>query len=131
MNTMIELHDSEVAEIASRDGAVVVRFVPACLHKSEGRPGFDSGSGWVQDVRLILHDASVSGDLPDLPCAVMGGELVVGGARHDNSMPVPFEAAECVELRLIFDEMHSATVAGRGVRLELLGEARYVEEFRP
>lgn len=83
------------------------------------------------NVRLILHDASVSGDLPDLPCAVMGGELVVGGARHDNSMPVPFEAAECVELRLIFDEMHSATVAGRGVRLELLGEARYVEEFRP
>ena len=39
MNSLIELHDSNVAKIESRDGKVIVHFLPAYLHKSEGRPG--------------------------------------------------------------------------------------------
>jgi len=131
VNIIIELHDSTVAEIAKRDGTVVVHFVPAYLHKSEGRPGFDSGTGWVQDARLIFADASVSGGFPDLPCDVMDGELVVGRERHDNKIPVPLEVTEPTELRLIFDSKQTVTVTGRGVRLELFGEPRYVEEFKP
>lgn len=131
MNTIIELHDSKVAEIATRDATVIVHFLPAYLHKSEGRPGFDSGTGWVQDARLIFADASASGGFPDLPCEVMDGELVVGSERHDNEIPVPLEVTAPAELRLIFDSIHTVTVTGRGVRLELFGEPRYVEEFKP
>jgi hypothetical protein len=47
MNTNIELHDSVVANIATLEGAAIVSFQPAYLHKSEGRPGFDAGSGWL------------------------------------------------------------------------------------
>jgi hypothetical protein len=131
VNTVIELHDSTVAAIAKRDGIVIVHFTPAYLHKSEGRPGIDSGTGWAQDARLIFDNASAVGGFPDLPCAVMDGALVVGRERHDNSIPVPLEVTALSELRLIFDSIHSAIVTGRGVRLELLGEAKYVEEFKP
>ena len=36
-----------------------------------------------------------------------------------------------IELRLICDSVHTVTVRSRGVRLDLVGEPRYVEEFEP
>jgi hypothetical protein len=130
VNKIIEIHDSTVAEITARDGVVSVHFLPAYFHKSEGRPGVDSGTGWVQDAQLTLIDASVTGELPNLPCRVMDGALVIGKQRHDNEIPVPLEVTASTELRLVFDSRHTVTIAGRGVRLDLLGEAEYVEEFR-
>jgi len=59
----------------------------------------------------------------------MDGELVVGGERHSNEIPVPLEVTATSELRLIFDSVHVVKIIGRGVRLDLVGEPKYVEEF--
>jgi hypothetical protein len=131
VNTEIEIHDSRVSEITQRDGTVIVHFLPAYLHRSEGRPGFDAGTGWSQEALLIFAEASVSGGLPDWPCDMMDGDLIVDGERHANSIPVPFETTAVAELRLICDAIHTVTVRGGGVRLELVGEPRYVDEFKP
>jgi hypothetical protein len=131
MNTSIEIHDSKITEITNRDGTVMVHFQPAYLHKSEGRPAFDSGTGWVQEARLAFIEGVTSGDFPDWPCDIMDGELIVDGEQHRNLIPVPFEVTTRTELRLICDSVHTVTITGRGARLELIGEARYVEEFRP
>jgi hypothetical protein len=128
MNSTIEIHDSRVAEINECDGTVIVHFQPAYLHKSEGRPAFDSGTGWVQEARLIFSEASITGDFPEWPCDIMDGEIIVGDDRHDNLIPVPLEVAKRTELRLICDSVHTVRVVGRTVRLELVGEPRYVEE---
>ena len=61
----------------------------------------------------------------------MDGEIVVAGERHANLIPVPLEVAKPTELRLICDSIHTVTITSRGVRLELIGEPKYVEEFRP
>ena len=106
-----------------------MHFLPAYLHKSEGRPGIDSGTGWIQEARLIFADASVSGVSPQLPCDVKDGELLLGEERHDNEIPVPLNVTASAQLRLVLDSIHTVTVKGHGVRLELLGEPRYVEEF--
>jgi hypothetical protein len=129
MNSTIEIHDSTVAAISQRDGTVVVHFKPAYLHKSEGRPAVDSGTGWVQEVRLIFSDASVSGNFPEWPCDLMDGEIILGGERHRNLIPVPLEIAKPTQLHLICDSVHTVTVSGRGVRLELVDEPRHVENF--
>ncbi len=120
MNTTIEIHDSNVAEIVIREGTIVVNFRPAYLHKSEGRPGFDSGSGRPVDFK----DATSSGKIPILPLDVMDGSLVVGGELHDNLIPVPLMVSVPTELRLTSDSIHNLTVAGLVARLELLGEPR-------
>jgi hypothetical protein len=129
MNSTIEIHDSTIAEISECDGTVVVHFRPAYLHKSEGRAAIDPGTGWVQEARLIFSQASVSGYSPDWPCDIMDGEIVLGNERHRNLIPVPLEVSKLTELRLICDSVHTVTVIGRGVRLELVGAPRYVEEF--
>lgn len=131
MNTIIEIHDSTVAEITQRDGTVTVHFLPAILHQSKGRPGFDSGTIWTQEARLIFSEASVSGEFPDWPCDLMGGELVVGNHLHDNLIPVPLESSEVAKLRLICDSIHTVLVDGQKVRLEMVGEPKYLEEFTP
>lgn len=131
MNMLIELHDSTVCEFVKHDETVIVHFLPVYLHISEGRPGIDRGTGWVQEARLFFTEASISGQLPDWPCEVMHGELILGTERKDNVVPVPLEFGDRAELRLIFDNIHAVTVIGRSVRLELVGEPRYVEEFDP
>ncbi|MBN9689581.1 MAG: hypothetical protein J0M24_05030 [Verrucomicrobia bacterium] len=131
MNTIIELHDSTVATIDGQLGEMIVHFRPAYLHKSQGRPGNDAGTGWVQEARLIFGDASVNGEIPDLPCDIMDGALTIDGELHDNHIPMPLDSEAHAELRLVFDSVHAVTVTGRGVRLQLSGEPEYVEEFRP
>jgi hypothetical protein len=105
VNTAIEIHDSRVAEISEQEGTVIVHFLPAYLHKSEGRPAFDSGTGWVQEARLIFAEASVSGDFPDWPSDIMDGEIIVDGERYANLIPVPLEVTKLTELRLICDSI--------------------------
>jgi hypothetical protein len=129
VNTIIELHDSQLVGIASQGGTVTVHFQPAGLHKSEGRPGFDPGTYWLQEARLIFADASVSGDFPDLPYNVMDGTLVTGSEHYWDTIPVPFEVTHRVELRLKLDNIHRVTVVGRGARLEFVGEPRYLQDF--
>jgi hypothetical protein len=131
VNATIELHDSEVAAIDQLDGAVTVHFSPAYLHKSEGRPGLDHGSGWVQNAKLSFTNGCAFGDLPELPCDVMSGEFVICGVLHDNEIPLPLDVAQNVELRLIFDSKHTVRITAARARLELIGEPRYVEEFNP
>ena len=60
----------------------------------------------------------------------MDGELIVGGERHTNLIPVPLEVEKLIELSLICDSIHTIKVTGTGVRLELFGEPKYVEEFK-
>lgn len=131
MNTEIEIHDSRVSKIAIQGNTVVVHFQWAYLHKSNGRPGVDAGTGWVQEARLTLAEAVVRGDYPTWPCDLMDGELIAGDERYPNHIPVPFETSVSTELHLVCDSIHTITIAGTGAKLELIGVPRYVEEFTP
>jgi len=128
MNTIVELHDSTVAEIEMRDGTIIVHFQPAYLHRSKGRPGYDAGEGLVQEARLIFLHATVSGDIPTFPRDIVDGTFVIGEEWHENSVPVPLESTESIRLHLEFDR-HKITITAGGVRLELSGSPRCIEKF--
>ncbi len=92
----------------------------------------DSGSGWTQDLRLVIGAGSLTGQLPEFPCDVQDGELVLGTETHPNGIPIPFGADVCpVILRLVFYPGFEMKVGGESLRLELIGEPVYVEEFHP
>lgn len=101
------------------------------LHKSSGRPGIDTGSGWIQDAKLVFSNSILDGHAFDLPCDILDGKIIIRGKTHDNSIPVPLEISGEVELHLVFSPAHKLTVKGKSVRLELLSEPKYVEEFKP
>jgi hypothetical protein len=100
MNSALEIHDSNLAgiELAGRDA---VRHVHAAyIHRSEGRPGIDAGSGWAQDIDLTIFEAVVESLPSGFPRALAGGTLSVGQAAWDNLIPLPLAVSGVVSLSM-------------------------------
>lgn len=125
-NRSIEFHDSCVESI-TRDGqTIIVHFSRAYIHESAGKPGRDSGSGWVQEARLFVGNATLSGALGELPCELWHGELYLGGKLF-QLLPIPLEYEGKVQVDLEY--MGKTRIVGKNIRLELSGNSQYVEEF--
>ncbi len=131
-NSIIELHDSEVAEITVKgDAEVVISFSPAYIHRSTGRPGVDAGTGWIQKAELKFTGATVTSRLLQVPQNIWKGHLKLADQLLDNEIPIPLNYEGPVELDLVFSTISGVVVQAYSVTLTLIGEARYIEEFRP
>ena len=93
----------------------------------------DAGSGWVQRAVLRIHDAKVEGAFSEFPVALSDGQTPMGQIVLHNEIPVPLRHQGAFELRLqsMWQEQDFVCFTGSGAELELLGDAKYVEEFRP
>lgn len=127
MNEAIELHDSKLTEISCRDGAVVVSL-SAYIHRSAGVPGRDAGTGWMQMATLTFPRASPVEPGAGLPLWVSDGSLRVGATRHENIIPASGRFDGEVEFSVVLENVETVTVRGRGVCIELHGDARFVEK---
>ena len=123
----IELHDSTVERV-ERDGDDLVLVLAAYVHRSAGVPGVDPGSGFTQLAEVRVRAGRVTG-LPALPFALASGRLYVAATPHDNCLPAPLVhvGPARLELRGMLGEL--AVVEGASVRITLVGEAEYVEQF--
>ena len=132
-NRAIEIHDSVLASVSLAQGEVQLHFSSVYIHQSEGVPGRDAGSGWVQQAVLRIRDAKVEGAFLEFPVDLKGGQTQIGQSILDNEIPVPLHYKGTFELRLqaMWQGQVVVSFTGSGADLELLGEPEYVEEFRP
>ncbi|HEY6387129.1 MAG TPA: hypothetical protein VIX91_15745 [Candidatus Acidoferrum sp.] len=132
-NRAIEIHDSILADISSLKSEVQLHFSSVYIHQSEGVPGRDAGSGWVQKAILHIYDANVEGAFLEFPVDLTDGQTQIGQKILDNEIPVPLNHKGPFALRLqaMWQEDRLVTFSGSCAELELLGEPEYVEEFRP
>jgi hypothetical protein len=126
----IEIHDSTLVSMTLQDGSVVLHFSPVYIHESEGVPGVDAGSVWVQEAYLKIGNAAVVGSFSHLPCEMWRGHIRLDGALSDNMIPIPLNHQGPVELRLEGGG-GVVSITGNSAKLELAGKATYVEEFTP
>ncbi|SRR6266403_790090 len=129
MNRAIEIHDSTLDSLTFEEGHVVLHFSSVYIHQS-GIPGADAGSGWVQEAFLKIGSGIVVGSFSELPRDLQGGYIKLDTAFLDNTVPIPLDHRGTVELRLE-GRGEFITITGNSADLELVGEATYVEEFRP
>lgn len=129
-NRVIEIHDSVLDGISVLDGHANLNFRAVYIHQSDGKPGIDAGTGWVQKARLQIKEALIEGSFSEIPSDLHDGHIKLGESVLDNEIPIPLTFNGDVELRL---ESWSDVVLikGRSAELELIGEPKYVEEFRP
>jgi hypothetical protein len=127
VNAAVELHDSDVVAIEPAAGTVVVRLM-AYVHRSDGRPGFDAGSGWSQLVELVFADGVVEERPAALPCTLDEG-CVSGGAEFAGIVPLP--ASVSLAVRLEARGLYGERLAVRGTRLEVIAvaEGTFIESF--
>ena len=106
-------------------------FVEAYIHKSKGTPGVDPGTGWTQNVVLKIENASIERDAKNLPWDLTDGSLQIDQQTMENMIPIPLDRHGKV-IFMLQDKRTADKIIVRGTRiyLELLGEAKYIEEFR-
>jgi hypothetical protein len=127
MESFIELHDSELVAVLELGSQAIV-LLRAYMHTSEGRIGIDPGNGWVQAALLTFAtDATIEGDVPDLPSDIYNGELVLDGVAHRNVIPIPLHHVGAASLKLLLNATPELVISGTGIDLTLVGEAVHVE----
>ena len=128
MRSGLELHDSRIDWVEIIEADAHVHFSHAYIHKSKGTPGRDSGTGWSQEAVLVIAGTVSMMHLPPLPNTISDGYLEVGGIKH-TLLPLPFTRKADVSLSLVFSDGTTLNLSGRGVSVELLGQAIYLEDF--
>lgn len=127
MNQLIELHDSRITAIRQAGGDVQLDL-DAYVHMSEGRPGIDPGTGWTMPVTMTVRSGTLVRDFEGGSLWITEGTIRVGANVLDNECPVPVDVDDAVEVSVAGHE-GSLTVTGTGLRVEAMGEARFVEVF--
>ncbi len=127
VNAAVELHDSQVVAVDSIAGVVTVRL-RAYVHRSNGRPGFDPGSGWSQPVDLVFTAGVIEERPAELPFTLADGS-VSGGTTFDGLIPLSTSIglAVCFEARGICGER--LAVRGQGMVAVAAAEGVFVESF--
>ena len=129
MNCGLEFHDSRVASVRSWDQVVTISFEAAYLHRSDGRPGSDKGTCWLQAGALVFDESSAPGT-PDIGEGwIVDGSLRVDGADELHLIPVPFNVVGSIAAAFAFNNGYVLHLQGKSSRLTLTGDARFVEEF--
>jgi hypothetical protein len=129
LNEGIELHDSTLGEVEQNGHEIALHLTPAYIHKSAGEPGVAPGSGWTQNVVLVILGGILEGALPEMPCELTDGTLSVGRRAWKNVIPLPLECGGDVKLALEVMWDGQLAITGEHIRATLLGEPEYVEEF--
>ena len=126
-NRVIEIHDSELKTVTVSNGKIVLELSPAYIHQSEGRPGTDAGTGWLQDAVIRIRGEEIFGSISELPCDLWDGNLMLPG----EFLTILFQFRwTCGNIELQFTSISGESVQIRGDRitLELLGEPKYIED---
>ncbi len=128
MNAALELHDSTVASVEREAGVLRISLEPAYVHRSAGRPGVDSGQGYVQPAELLFSQARVDihgtciGDLSS-------GSVSCDGRVYENVLSLPLNLARSIQGSFEFTSGGVLEVWALAFACSSNGEARYVEEY--
>ena len=114
----------------SINGRIKVSLKPADLHKSAGVPGVDPGTGWVQDIVLVIEGGGIEGQAPEMPCDLSDGDLIVDERTLANVLTLPLDQSGKIMLKL--QVMWDGLIGIHGTRIvaTLAGEPRYIEDFK-
>ena len=125
----LEFHDSELAALEIGDESVTLRFAPAYVHRSQGTPGVDRGTGWSQDATVSLKKARLTGILRlGLP-SLADGEAALGDQRCAGLLPAPLSYVGPVTMLLVFLDDSRLLITAEELHSNLVGEPTYVEDF--
>jgi hypothetical protein len=119
------------------NGTALIHFPSVYIHQSEGRLFEDAGTDWVQEAVLSITDAQVDGAF-SAALQVWDGDIIylsdgslrMGEVISDNLIPIPLRITADIQLTL---ESCGDTVQVRGTsaHLELIGQPKRVDEFKP
>jgi hypothetical protein len=128
LTTWIEFHDSTLVGVNHTTNDVEV-ILDAYVHRWDILGDAWTGTGWVQPVRILISDVGGRSIAPVLPVDISYGRLRVGTISYDNMVRLPFNASDAIGLRLQLTNADVVEFIGRGVHIDAVGDARFVEDL--
>lgn len=118
-----------MVELRREDTALRMIFEPAYIHRSEGRPGLDAGSGFLQPAEIAFTGAEASEK--DGPCtgAIAEGLITVSGKKFDSVLPLPYDAKGKVSAEFTFESGAVLSITATGVSCTSTGTAVLVDGY--
>ena len=129
MKSALEFHDSDVVELRPSETTLHIIFEPAYVHRSEGRPGVDAGSGFLQPAEIVFSGAKFTEK--DGPCAgaISEGLITIAGKRYDSVLPLPIDVTGKVSAEFTFESGAVLSVTATGVSCASTGPAVLVDGY--
>ncbi|MFC5527223.1 hypothetical protein ACFPPA_15890 [Rhodanobacter ginsengisoli] len=116
----IELHDSTISGIESRDGSIIIKFSRAYVHLD--------GKGWAQEAEIRVCSATVGGEQVDYPAKVGDGKLVTEDGPYHNLLMLPLSTTGPVNLEIEFFSGKVVRISGTGIDVTLKGRRTLLEQ---
>jgi len=129
LNATLEFHDSEVRSVEPREASLLVTFSAAYVHRSNGHPGIDSGSGYVQAVEMEFLDATWNGPMTECVGRLSDGIVTSNGIAR-SLIQVPFSSNGPVSSELQFSNGSLLSIRAQKLICRFAGEPNFVEVFR-
>ena len=108
---------------------MTITFKAAYLHRSDGEPGIDKGTGWIQAGSLVFGSAILP-STPDIGEGwIVDGSLRIDAADELHLMPVPFNVVGTIAAAFTFNNGYVLRLQGKSSKLTLTGEAEFVDDF--
>ena len=128
MNESLEFHDSTVASVRMSDGALVIEFDDAIVHRTSGRPGVDAGDVLLQGAELVFRGAKPDGNISACTGQISSGTIHLH-ADALRLVPIPFFYSGSARGEITFSNGHLLSFAATGFECSIRGEARFLERF--
>ena len=80
--------------------------------------------------RRRIREAAVKRSFSKFPADLLDGYIMLGDTVLDNQIPIPQSHKGNVELLLASRNDEVVLITGRSTEVELIGQPKYVEEFR-
>jgi hypothetical protein len=124
----IEFHDSTLTAI-NASAATREIVLDAYVHRWELIDGEWRGTGWEQPVRIVMQNAVGPSHKWALPAAISDGELRTSAVAGGMLVPLPFKSSDDFDLSLRLMDASVVDISGRGLQIEAVGEARFIEDL--
>jgi hypothetical protein len=128
-NAALEFHDSDLTALEVDDDRVTLRFAAAYIHRSEGVPGVDRGTGWTQEASVALARAKLAGVVRLGSPSLADDEVSLGDRHFAGLVPASLSYVGPVSVALLFLDGSRLRIDAEELHCELIGEPTYVEEF--
>src|SRR3954464_4451384 len=92
----IELHDTKVLWGRAEGRTLRIRL-DAYVHVSSGEPGVDPGTGWSQEVDVVVQNASIVAVPSETSLWITRGSVEVEGCLQDG-LPLPLGASGAIRI---------------------------------
>jgi hypothetical protein len=129
MKKALEIHDSTISEIKKNDLSIILFLGKGIMHHSEGEPGIDKGTCWLQSIEIYLENARIINEPDDIPNELDFGYFIINGTKYDNMIKVPFKESGDIEVILETFFGNELRINAGKITISEIDSPQYLQDF--